>query len=65
MILQALADDPKTSTNLPEMGEVLIIQFQPPHGNHFHIDGAVVMAKDAMGLQNEAVWQALERKGLA
>ena len=47
------------------MGEVLIIQFQPLHGNHFHVDGAVVMAKDAMGLRNEAVWQALERKGLA
>ena len=64
-LLQALADDPRTSTNFPETGEVLITQFPPPHGNHFHVGDAVVMAKDATGLRNEAVWRALERKGLA
>ena len=64
-ILQALADDPRTSTNLPEAGEVLITQFPPAHGNHFHVGEGVVMAKDATGLRNEAVWRALERKGLA
>ena len=62
VILQALADDPKTSTNLSETGEVLITQFPPPHGNHIHVGDAVVMAKDATGLRNEAVWRALERK---
>ena len=64
-ILQALADDPRTSTNVPETGEVLITQFPPPHGNHFHVGDGVVMARDATGLRNEAVWRALERKGLA
>lgn len=35
-----------------------------PHGNHFHCGDAVVMSRDATGLHNEAVWKALERKGL-
>lgn len=35
-----------------------------PHGNHFHVGPAVVMTADATGLSNEAVWKALERKGL-
>ncbi len=65
VILQALAADPRTSTNLPETGEVLITGFPPPHGDHFHVGDTVIMAKDATGLRNEAVWRALERKGLA
>jgi len=65
VILQELADDPRTSTNFPETGEVLITQFPPAHGDHFHVGEGVVMAKDATGLRNEAVWRALERKGLA
>ena len=64
-ILQALADDPRTSTNFPETGEVLITQFPLAHGNHFHVGDAVVMAKDATGLRNQSVWRALEYKGLA
>ncbi|HEX4534150.1 MAG TPA: hypothetical protein VH000_07955, partial [Rhizomicrobium sp.] len=35
------------------------------HGDHFHLGDAVVAGKDATGLYNEKVWNALERKGLA
>ena len=31
----------------------------------FHLGDAVVAGKDATGLTNEAVWNALARKGLA
>ena len=34
------------------------------HGDHFHVGDAVVSGRDATGLANEAVWTALERKGL-
>lgn len=64
-VLQALAADPRASTPLPETGEILITEFPPPHGDHFHVGDTVIMAKDATGLRNEAVWRALERKGLA
>ena len=64
-LLQALADNPATSTNQTDTGEVLITQMPFAHGNHFHVGDAVVSAKDATGLRNEAVWRALERKGLA
>lgn len=39
---------------------------RPPHahGDHFHVGSAVVMAKDATGLANPAVFSALQRKGL-
>ena len=35
-----------------------------PHGDHFHLGEAVVLARDATGLANPAAWAALERKGL-
>jgi hypothetical protein len=43
-------------------GGVMVNQF--PHGNHFHMGNAVVSTSDANGLANQAVWVALERKGL-
>ena len=46
-------------------GEVAISQFPQAHGDHFHLGDAVVAGRDATGLYNEAVWHALERKGLA
>ncbi len=64
-LLQQLARTPESSTSDPESGEVTISTFPNPHGNHFHVGDAVVMSKDASGLRNEAVWRALERKGLA
>ncbi|MEI9986708.1 MAG: hypothetical protein WDN69_28175 [Aliidongia sp.] len=38
--------------------------FPRPHGDHFHLGHAVVATRDATGLGNQAVWVALERKGL-
>ena len=64
-LLQELARSPETSTTNEETGEVRIFNFPHPHGDHFHIGSAVAFSKDATGLRNEAVWKALERKGLA
>lgn len=64
-ILQHLASFPESSTRDENSGEVLISNMPRPHGNHFHCGDAIVMSKDASGLQNESVWKALERKGLA
>jgi hypothetical protein len=64
-ILQQLARFPESATPDEASGEVLISNLPHPHGNHFHCGDAVVMSKDATGLQNESVWKALERKGLA
>jgi hypothetical protein len=44
---------------------VLIDALPQPHGNHFHLGRRVVMSADATGLNNPAVWIALQRKGLA
>jgi hypothetical protein len=41
-----------------------VSQLPYPHGDHFHVGAAVVMARDANGLGNRAAWVALERKGL-
>ena len=60
-LLQAMAQ-----TSQPNgAGEVAIQQFPQAHGDHFHLGDAVVAGKDATGLFNEAVWNALTRKGLA
>ena len=64
-ILQQLARYPETSTTNADSGEVMITNLPHPHGNHFHCGDAVVLTRDATGLRNEAVWTALERKGLA
>jgi hypothetical protein len=63
-LLQAIAAIPQAAapgTN----GEVIISRFPQAHGDHFHLGDAVVAGKDATGLYNEAVWNALTRKGLA
>lgn len=64
-LLQALARLPAASQPGPSEGEVTIHTFPQAHGDHFHLGEAVVSAKDATGLYNEAVWNALTRKGLA
>ncbi len=64
-LLQELARHPDTATADADTGEVLITGFPPQHGNHFHLGSYVVLARDANGLRNEAVWRALTRKGLA
>ncbi len=63
-VLQGLASLPDSATREAN-GEVTITRFPQPHGDHFHLGNAVVAAKDASGLYNEAVWHALTRKGLA
>jgi hypothetical protein len=63
-LLQAMARIPGAAANAGN-GEVAIAQFPQAHGDHFHLGGAVVAGKDATGLYNEAVWNALARKGLA
>lgn len=64
-ILQELAGDPRTSSKVEGTGEALITLIPQPHGNHVHVGRRVAAAKDASGLWNEAVWNALARKGLA
>ncbi len=60
-LLQAMAQ-----TSQPNgAGEVALSRFPQAHGDHFHLGDAVVAGKDATGLYNEAVWNALARKGLA
>ena len=63
-ILQHLSRFPESASKDENSGEILISNLPRPHGNHFHCGDAVVMSKDASGLQNESVWKALERKGL-
>ena len=64
-LLQELARLPDMATPNAATGEVTVTGFPPPHGNHFHMGRFVVMANDATGLRNEAVWRALTRKQLA
>jgi len=63
-LFQALARVPGAAQQRPG-GEVAIAQFPNAHGDHFHLGDAVVAGKDATGLYNESVWNALTRKGLA
>ena len=63
-LLQGLASLPDAAGREPN-GEITITRFPQAHGDHFHMGNAVVAAKDATGLYNEAVWNALARKGLA
>lgn len=63
-LFQELARTPELATANPETGEVFLSQIPHPHGDHFHIGRKVVASKDATGLTNQAVWVALERKGL-
>ena len=63
-LLQGLASLPDSAERAPN-GEITVTRFPQAHGDHFHLGRAVVSAKDATGLYNEAVWNALTRKGLA
>ena len=55
-LLQAIARIPGNSKALAD-GSLQILQFPHAHGDHFHLG-------DATGLENQAVWNALTRKGL-
>ncbi|HKQ45045.1 MAG TPA: hypothetical protein VJS47_06600 [Rhizomicrobium sp.] len=62
-LLQAIARIPGTSHPTPD-GDTAITKFPHAHGDHFHLGDATVMVRDATGLENEKVWNALSRKGL-
>ena len=64
-LLQAIARIEGAAQSGPQQGEMTIIRFPQAHGDHFHIGEATVATRDASGLFNEAVWNALTRKGLA
>ncbi len=64
-LLQALAAIPEAVQQGPGEGEVTITHFPHAHGNHFHLGDALVDSNNATGLFNEAVWHALDRKGVA
>jgi hypothetical protein len=64
-LLQALAGIPEAVEQGPGEGEVTITHFPHAHGSHFHLGDALVNGSDATGLFHEAVWHALDRKGLA
>src|SRR5881227_4203988 len=63
-LLQELARLPGHSRPGEEPDSAVITSLPYPHGDHFHLGGALVAARDATGLRNPAVWAALERKGL-
>src|ERR1700749_4230295 len=63
-LFQAIARIPGAAQQRPR-GEIAIAQFPNAHGDHFHLGDAVVAGKDATGLYNESVWNALTRKGVA
>lgn len=63
-LLQVLARLPGVGQQRTD-GSVAITQFPNAHGDHFHLGDAVVAGKDATGLYNESVWNALGRKGVA
>ena len=63
-LLQAMAALDQFSQPGEAEGERRITSLPHAHGDHFHLGDALVMARDATGLNNNAVWTALERKGL-
>lgn len=65
LLFQELARHPETSTIDEGSGEARLSTMPHIHGDHVHIGGFVVSASDASGFSNQAVWRALERKGLA
>jgi hypothetical protein len=62
-LLQAIAQLPDASKAEAD-GHVAITAFPHAHGDHFHLGDATVSSRDATGLDNEAVWNALSRKGM-
>jgi len=64
-LLQVLAKHPGAATIDPETGDATISQLPHAHGDHVHVGDFVVSGRDVSGFANQAVWVALERKGLA
>lgn len=64
-LFQELARSSETSSAIAGTDDISVMYLPTPHGDHVHIGKFVVSAKDASGFNNEKVWLALERKGLA
>ena len=64
VLAQLLAKDPNSVQRDDVSGEVTLMSLPRPHGDHLHIGGFVVAARDASGFANSAVWTVLARKGL-
>jgi hypothetical protein len=64
-LMQELARHRESSIVDEETGDVVVTQMPHAHGDHVHVGEYVVSTKDISGFSNEAVWVALERKGLA
>jgi hypothetical protein len=64
-VLQAIARVSEAGDPGPGDGEFTIRRFPGRHADHFHVGEFVVSGSNATGLFNEAVWNALARKGLA
>ena len=64
-LAQVLAEMPDVTSIDEATGDVTIHQLPHAHGDHMHIGSFVVSARDASGLSNPAVWNALKRKGLS
>jgi hypothetical protein len=62
-LLQVIAKIPDASSPTPD-GDIAITAFPHAHGDHFHLGDWVVSSRDATGLENQNVWNALARKGL-
>ena len=63
-LLQELARHREHASERNDAGEVMVSSLPAPHGDHFHLGPYAVLARDATGLSNPAVFAALERKGL-
>ena len=61
--MRAIARIPDASKPQDD-GHVAITAFPHAHGDHFHLGDATVAVRDATGLENENVWNALSRKGM-
>jgi hypothetical protein len=63
-ILQAIARQPHLADPPEQDGTVSIHTLPHRHGDHMHVGTAIVSARDATGLANPNVLNALVRKGL-
>jgi hypothetical protein len=63
-ILQAIARQPALADPPEQDGAVSIHTLPHQHGDHLHVGAAVVSAREATGLGNPNVLNALARKGL-
>ncbi len=64
VLAQIVARDPALARHDATSGEATLLHLPHAHGDHVHVSGFVVSAKDASGFDNPAVWTALTRKGL-